>query len=131
MSLVPKIDEVRIVANSVNPDFISVTETWLQNHVHSNIVELNGYNIVRKDRQAGTHGGICLYIRDTIQFSVLETLSNSIFEVLWVRMCPTRLQRGVNSVIVGTVYHPPNANNSEMLNYLTETLSIIEANYFG
>jgi heptaprenylglyceryl phosphate synthase len=82
MSLVPKIDEVRIVANSVNPDFISVTETWLQNHVHSNIVELNGYNIVRKDRQVGTHGGICLYIRDTIQFSVLETLSNSIFEVL-------------------------------------------------
>jgi hypothetical protein len=61
MSLVPKIDEVRIVANSVNPDFNSVTETWLQNHVHSNFVELNCYNIVRKDRQAGTHGGICLY----------------------------------------------------------------------
>jgi hypothetical protein len=46
-------------------------------------------------------------------------------------MCPTRLPRGVNSVIVGIVYHPPNANNSEMSNYLTETLSIIEANYFG
>jgi hypothetical protein len=37
-------------------------------------------------------------------------------------MCPTRLTRGVNSVIVGTVYHPPNANNSEMLNYITETV---------
>ena len=32
---------------------------------------------------------------------------------------------------MGTVHHPPNANNSKMLNYLTETLSIIEANYFG
>jgi hypothetical protein len=72
-----------------------------------------------------------LYIRDTIQFSVLGTLSNSLFGVLWIRMCPTRLPRGVNSVIVWSVYHPPNANNSEMLNYLTETLSIIEANYFG
>ena len=30
---------------------------------------------------------------------------------------------------MGTVYHPPNAKNSEMLNYLIECLSFIVANY--
>ena len=44
-------------------------------------------------------------------------------------MNPTRLPRGVNDVIVGTVNHPPIAGNLEMQNYLIETLSVIEANY--
>ena len=30
---------------------------------------------------------------------------------------------------MGTVYHPTNAENSEMLNYLIECLSFIESNY--
>ena len=72
-----------------------------------------------------------MYLKNNIQYSVLESLSNSSFEVLWIRMRPTRLPRGVNSVIVGTVYHPPNADDSEMLNYLIESMSFIEANYFG
>ena len=33
-------------------------------------------------------------------------------------MCPPHLLRGVNSVIVRTVYHELNAGNSKMLNYL-------------
>ena len=99
MSLVPKIDEIRVVTNSINPDFISITETWLQGHVHSNVVELNGYDLVRKDRQSGVHGGICMYIKNNIKYSVLDTLSNSSFEVLWIRMRPTRLPRGINSLI--------------------------------
>ena len=57
MSLVPKIDEVREVTNSTSPDFLSITETWLQEHVHSKVAELNGYAFTRRDRQSGIHGG--------------------------------------------------------------------------
>ena len=32
--------------------------------------------------------------------------------------------------IIGIVYHPPNADNSEMLNYLIESMSVIEAKFF-
>jgi hypothetical protein len=63
MSLVPKIDEVRVVANSVNPDFISVKETCME--------QTRGH----------TWSHLLVY-RDNIQFSVLGTLSNSLFEVL-------------------------------------------------
>ena len=128
MSLAPKMDEVRAVAQITCPDFISITETWLQSHIHSNVVELNGYNLIRKDRQEGTHGGIYIYIKDSIKLSVLDTLSISSLEVLWVKLRPTRLPRGIHSIIVGTVYHPPNADNTEMLKYLMETLSFIESN---
>ena len=91
MSLVPKIDEVRIVANSVNPDFISVTETWLQNHVHSNIVELNGYNIARKDRQrAHMEASAC----------ILETLFSSL---CW-KLCQTQFLKSCGSECVRLDY---------------------------
>ena len=45
------------------------------------------------------------------------------------KLNPTRLPRVVNNVIAGTVHHPPSTDNSEVQNYLIETLSGIEANY--
>ena len=131
ISLPPKMDEVRAVAQIICPDFISITETWLQSHIHANVVELNGYNLIRKDRQEGIHGGICIYIKDSIKVSLLDILSTSSLEVLWVNLRPTRLPRGIYSIIVGTVYHPPNADNTEMSKYLMETLSFIESNYIN
>ena len=53
------------------------------------------------------------------------------FEVLWVRICPPRLPRGISSIVVGTVYHPPRAgyNDRQMSDYLLESLSKIEARF--
>ena len=70
-----------------------------------------------------------MYIKNENKFSELTVLSNPFFEVLWVKLNPKRLLRGVNNVIVGTVYHQPSADNLEMQNYLIETLSVIEVNY--
>ena len=103
-------------------------DSW-HTQVESRVVELSGYNFVRKDRLEAVHGGIGMYIKNEIKFSELTALSNPVFEVLWVKLNPTRLPRGVDNVIVGTVYHPPSGDNLEMQNYLIETLSAIEANY--
>ena len=45
MSLAPKIDEVRSVAAEVNLDIICIVESWLQTHIHDNIVHIDNYNI--------------------------------------------------------------------------------------
>ncbi len=52
-------------------------------------------------------------------------------EVLSVWLRPKRLPRGVPCVIIGTIYHPPNADDSEMLDYVSTTLTIIEGQYPG
>ena len=67
MSLAPKIDEVRSVAAEVNLDIICIVESWLQSHIHDNIVHIDNYNIIRRDRSSGIHGGVCAYIRKTIK----------------------------------------------------------------
>jgi hypothetical protein len=66
MSLAPKIDEVRDVIYRGNYDFVSFVETWQQGHIHDNVVDIQGYNLIRRDRCERQHGGVCIYIKDTI-----------------------------------------------------------------
>ena len=44
-------------------------------------------------------------------------------------MRPTRLPRGISSIIADVVYHPPKATNSMMLDYLTKCLMDLESKY--
>jgi hypothetical protein len=94
MSLAPKIDEVREVFRRRGKfQFISIVETWLHNHIHDNVVNLQGYSLIRKDRTSGQHGGVCMYIEDAIDFERLDEISNDLFEVLWINMRMSRLPR--------------------------------------
>ena len=127
MSLVPKIDEVQEVVRSGYYQFISLVETWLQNHIHDHVIDIEGYNLIRRDRINGQHGGVCMYIKNSIRFELLETISNEQFEVLWINLNLSRLPRGYNNLVIGTVYHPPSADNLAMLNYLMNSLSTLES----
>ena len=127
MSLAQKIDEIRHCTANANLDLIYLTQTWLQERVHDNVVSINGFNLVRLDRRTGAHGGVCTYIKDSFQFSLFDDLTDFSFEVLWIKICPTRLPRGLSSIVVGTVYHPPRADNTAMLTYLMNSLSSIES----
>jgi hypothetical protein len=133
MSLAPKIDEVRHYTTYANLDLICLTETWLQERIHDNVVSIDGFNLLRLDRRTSTHGGgVCTYIKDTIQFSLLNDLlpsSTSSLEVLWIQIRPNRLPRGFSNIVVGTVYRPPRADNTAMLNYLMDSLSSIETQH--
>ena len=42
---------------------------------------------------------------------------------------PTRLPRGIPSIIIGTVYHPPSAVDALMLDFLSKNMSSIEARF--
>ena len=131
MSLAPKIDEVNSVVINANFDVVCITETWLQSHIPDSVVAINGYNLIRRDRRDARRGGVCMYIKSSIPFTVLEDPEDEkcSFEVLWIKMRPTRLPRGISSIIAGVVYHPPKATNSMMLDYLTKCLMDLESKY--
>ena len=59
------------------------------------------------------------YIKGSIQFSLLDDLTEFLFQVLWIKIRTTRLRH----IVVGTVYHPPRADNSAILTYLMDSLS--------
>ena len=72
-----------------------------------------------------------MYVKDTIPYSVLKDLEDEsdVLEVLRVKLRPTRLPRGVSNIVIGVVYHPPNAVNSTMLDYLSKCLGDLELRY--
>ena len=129
MSLAPKIDDVRHVAQYANLDCVCITESWLRSHIHDSVVALSGFNLVRKDRVDSIHGGVCAYIRDNINFAILDDLEDSSFEALWLKLRPARLPRGYSCIVLGIIYHPPNDNDPAILDYLWQSLSSIESRF--
>ena len=127
MSLAPKIDELRHVIQNANLDCICITESWLRCHIHDNVVALEGFNIIRRDRVESEHCGVCMYIKDTISFTVLDDLQDPSFEMLWAELRPARPPSGYNSIVVGTLYHPPRASDPAIMEYLIKCLSTFES----
>ncbi|XP_068674469.1 uncharacterized protein [Montipora foliosa] len=118
-----------IVVKYANLGLVCVTESWLKSNIHDNVVALGSYNIIRRDRTETEHGGVCVYIKNTIKFTVLDDLEDPSFEALWIQISPTRLPRGYSSILLGAFYHPPSANDSAFLEYLETYLSSIETRY--
>ena len=129
MSLAPKIDEVICLVEDNNTDLVCITETWLTDLVSINYFQKPTYNLICKNRSSGAHGGVCLYIKDFIKYDILEELHVPDYEVLWIRISPTRLPRGFSSIVIGTVYHPPSADTKSMLEYLFKSLTEYESQY--
>ena len=130
MSLAPKIDEVRHSVLQTDVDLACFTETWLTDFVHDNVIQIPGYNVVRRDRLIGQNGGVCLYVKESIPFEIISQYHDQ-FEVLWVKARPHKLPRGLSCIIIGSIYHPPSANDRNMIDFLTEQLSLIESTYYN
>jgi hypothetical protein len=103
MSLAPKIDEVSLFLLNKNPDVVFITETWLTNAIDKSHINIPEYNVVCKNRSSGSHGGVCLYLRNSISYEIIDHFHNAETEVLWVKIRPTRLPRGFPCIITGTV----------------------------
>jgi exonuclease III len=131
MSLVPKIDEVRLYVSKHNPDLVFITETWLKESIGDNHVDLPGYNIKRRDRSVAQHGGVCFFSKECIKVIQLHQFHDPNFEVLWTQIRPPRLPRGFPCLVAATVYHPPCANDNDMLEYLSKSLTDIEGLFPG
>ena len=67
-SLLPKIDEVRYIANITNASVIGISETKLDETILSSELEVDGYDLVRLDRSRRGGGGAC-YIESSIAYS--------------------------------------------------------------
>lgn len=65
MSLTPKIDEVRKVMQETNPDLVCITETGLHSQTCDDVVNICGYNLVRRYRLIGQHGAVCICTYET------------------------------------------------------------------
>ena len=113
-SLVNKIEQIQTLAADF--DILIINETWLDITIKDNEVAIQGTNILRKDRNR-QGGGVCMYIKNNIRFKEIQLDSD--IESLWIKITEKK-----NSLIVGTIYRPPDARNCYYDKILDEIQSI-------
>ena len=105
-SLISTIDEFNIMINKYKFDIIALTETWLKNNKYQqDYVNIEDYKSAFRNRENKKGGGVGLYIKDHLSFSVRHDLNKieETIETLWIEV------RGRNkntSYLVDVIYQP-------------------------
>ena len=68
-SLLNKIDEVRQIVNASNVSIFGLTETKLDSSVYDSEISIDGYTLIRKDRNRHG-GGVACYLKNSICFNI-------------------------------------------------------------
>ena len=103
-SLLPKLEELKFYLTNKKIQVFSVNETWLDSSIADNEIAIPGFNIFRRDRPKGSHGGVALYVRSELQPFLMVNLYDEIVESVFVK-----IKLGSRSILVGSIYRPPSA----------------------
>ena len=82
-SLLLKIDELRDIVGHTKPAILGITESKLDSSVSDQEVNINGYSILRSDRDR-KGGGVACYVRADLCFNSRNIFSNSIEHVFFI-----------------------------------------------
>ena len=101
-SLLSKIEELRTLAFNTNTSVLGITETKLDNTVSNEELKINGYSLLRSDRNK-KGGGVACYIKSNIahnrQTIIPENIENIVIDILLPKTKP---------ITLGIIYRPPN-----------------------
>jgi exonuclease III len=105
VSLPKKIDEISHFLSNKILDIFAINETRLDSTITDNMIHIDGYDVVRKDR-ARNGGGVCIYLRNSINYKVRSDLVPDQLEVV----CLEIMKPNSQPFILFTVYRPPSAS---------------------
>ena len=111
-------------------EIIVITESWLSSLIDDNLIGIPGYvtyRRVRLNNQRG--GGLCTYINSRLNVIELRNLSEPDIESQWFLIKMDCLQRRINSIILGTVYHPLQSDDRILGSYIFNCLDSLLAAY--
>ena len=102
----PKIDEVRHIANKTNASIIGISETKLDETILSSELEVDGYDLVRLD-QSRRSGGVACDIKSWIAYSYEDSFcSNTESIFLDIFFLPKS-----KPILLGILYRPPDKSD--------------------
>ena len=104
------IDQIRVLLASNPIDVLALNETWLSQLVSDNDVYIPGYELIRRDRgfpgaDGETYGGVCFYVRSSINFTLRSDLSREQLE----NLCIEIHKPNSKPFLIVTWYRPPDS----------------------
>lgn len=106
-SLINKFPHFLSLVSPLNAQVIGVTETWLHSGIYDTEITPPGFCVIRGDRNHGRGGGVALFLRSDIKYSVIQGPPE--IESVWCKLYFESM-----SVVVGVVYRPPGSSIDQM-----------------
>ena len=101
-----KLDSFGMLMDDLQHDFslLGVTETWLKNDECA-LFDIEGYNTVKKHRQNQSCGGVAIYIKDSMEYTVRNDLVtfNEYIESIFIEIDKECMNAKKNIVIGVTI----------------------------
>ena len=120
------------IANS-NISIFCISESWLNPHITSEMINIPGYSLTRLDRSwsntasnnIAKGGGLCIYIKNGITFSTTEfdkfNKSAKDIECQWISLN----QKHQRKIIIINTYRCPSGNTKAFTDYLTDNINLV------
>ena len=112
-SLIPKLDEIKLVRENDDLDISCISETWLQPNIQDDLTSNKNYKVFRNDNPLNSRGsGARIYVKNIFTCKKYENIEITDGEPLkgikdvWVSIQASKFK----SIIVGAVYKHPNTN---------------------
>ena len=121
-SICNKMDEFRITFKDSKATIIIVSETWCNSKVSDSFLKLPGYKLIRHDRKGKRGGGLAIYIKENIKFTVIEKSDRNCkteYVLLEIYLSDIKL-------LLFALYNPP---RSDCVPIIEEKLSQYYLNY--
>ena len=96
-----KQSQVENVIDSLKPDVVIATETWLDPNINNNQIIPSNYNVYRKDRKGKVGGGVLIAIHEKFLSSEIPELDTD-SEIVWARI----QQSGTKDLRICAYYNP-------------------------
>ena len=104
-----KVDDFKILLIEEGYDMVFVTESWTQAHIGDAEINVEGYDLFRKDRKTSRGGGCLIFTKKHLKITLIEDLTfNFESESVWC-MCKTCDYE----LAIGVCYRNPSACDIE------------------
>lgn len=108
-SLIKNMDEIRFILSQTCLDFLCFTETWLSDEFTDQAICIDGYKLIRKDRDSNVrYGGLCVYLKKHLKFKILNlpaSVKLKLTSDLEYLLCEIYLNS--HKILLGVLYNPP------------------------
>jgi exonuclease III len=105
-SLPKHIDKLRLQLTKQPLDILSINETRLDDTINHGLIHLNGYDVLRKDRNR-MGDGVAIYFRVNINIKNRNDLVPDSLEALCVEVRKPKSK----PILIVSCYRPPNSNH--------------------
>ena len=113
-SLYKKLPELTKILQGEEIQVVGVTETWVYGDMSDGELQINGFNVYRKDRK-NKGWGVIMYVHESlISVPFMDATAQNYEESVW---CVSHASKEVK-LLVGTLYRSPNSsdeNNDRLL----------------